>query len=153
MFYLQDVNLCYISIMVPILWLCTSMTRRITLCWLKIVIFQDGCESIDNIFVIDIEVMTTSWKLTSFFQGTKLITFKNTETHHSTSYMCISYLTVLSILVLSTIYLTLHTWTSQHLNHNVNLTDLIYCVDIVNKVSVPFLVLLTVSNVQISTCF
>ena len=51
----------------------------------------------------------------------------------------------------TTAYLTHHILTSPLLTHSVSLTDLVYCVDIVQKVSVLYLVPLTVNNVQIST--
>ena len=46
-----------------------------------------------------------------------------------------------------------HLITSPLLTHSVSLTDLVYCVDTVNKVSVLYLVPFTVNNVQVSTCF
>jgi len=52
-----------------------------------------------------------------------------------------------------TAYLTHHIFTSPPLTHSVSLTDLVYCVDIVNKVSVQYLVLLIANNAQIFTYF
>ena len=50
------------------------------------------------------------------------------------------------IVHLTTAYLTHHTSTSPLLTLNVSLTDLVYCVDNVNKVSVLSLVPLSVNN-------
>ena len=54
------------------------------------------------------------------------------------------------IVHLTTAYLTHHTSTSPLLTLNVTLTDLVYCVDNVNKVSVLSLVHLSVNNAPIS---
>ena len=55
-----------------------------------------------------------------------------------------------SMVHLTTAYLTHHTLTSPLLTLNVNLTDLVYCVDNVNKVSVLSLVHLSVNNAPMS---
>ena len=54
------------------------------------------------------------------------------------------------IVHLTTAYLTHHTSTSPLLILNVSLTDLVYCVDNVIKVSVPSLVHLSVNNAPMS---
>ena len=57
------------------------------------------------------------------------------------------------IVHLTIVYLTPHTSTSPILTLNVSLTELLFCVEDVKKISVLCLVLLSVNNTPITICF